>query len=95
MSSTAMVSPTGLAPQVNQRPALPSRRQKRLTRRLHRNGDSPAGKFFLSLGIAAVLGVLAAVFAEIAILSLVLLIAGGVFLFVALWFLIRWLYYYW
>lgn len=62
---------------------------------LRRGGDSPAGKFFLSLGLAVAFGVLAAVFVEISILSLILAIAGGVMLFAALWFLIRWLYYYW
>lgn len=84
---------------------LSPRQQKRLDRlkrklerkaaRQARRDDSPAGKFFLSLGIAIVLGVLAAVFIDIAVLSLALTIAGGVAFFVALWFLIRWLYYYW
>jgi len=109
LSTEAVAASRSDAPTLIQREVstpLSPRQQKRLerlerklerkaARRARRGGDSPAWKFFTSLGIAIALGVLAAVFIDIAVLSLALTIAGGVAFFVALWFLIRWLYYYW
>jgi len=66
---------------------------KKLRKKLRRR--PPIAEFFICLGAAAVLAVLAIVLANISLVSLILFIGAGVAFLASLLFLIQWAYYYW